>query len=90
MRKKSKIKILKDNKNKGGYTFVVDLDLSSNQNLEVHTNGKVEEITEMNEADDPNKIYKKKKVLTRKDLVKSSKGLKFSNPSQRNHSSVYE
>ncbi len=35
-------------------------------------------------------IYKKKKVLTNEDMVKSSKGLKFSNPSLRNHSSIYE
>ena len=90
MKKKTKIRVLKDNQNKDGYTFVVDLDLSSTQNSEVHLNSKVEENTEVTDVDNLDKVYKKKKVLTNEDMAKSSKGLKFSNPSQRNHSSVYE
>ena len=90
MKKKTKIRVLKDNQNKDGYTFVVDLDLSSTQNSEVHLNSKVEENTGVADVDNLDKVYKKKKVLTNEDMAKSSKGLKFSNPSQRNHSSVYE
>ena len=41
-------------------------------------------------TDDLNEIRKKNKVLTNDDVRKASKGLKFNNPSQRNHSSVYE
>ncbi len=89
-KKKTKIRVLKDNQNKDGYTFVVDLDLSSTQNSEVRLNSKVEENTGVTDVDNLDKIYKKKKVLTSEDMAKSSKGLKFSNPSQRNHSSVYE
>ena len=91
MKKKSKIRILKDDQNDDSYTFVVDLDLSSNHDLKVHQNSKeAEEITGATVVDNLNKIYKKKKVLTTEDVRKSSKGLKFSNPSQRNHSSIYE
>jgi hypothetical protein len=90
MKKKTKIRVLKDNQNKDGYTFVVDLDLSSTQNSEVHLNSKIEENTGVTDVDNLDKVYKKKKVLTNEDMAKSSKGLKFSNPSQRNHSSVYE
>ena len=34
MKKKSKIRILKDNQNDDSYTFVIDLDLSSNHDLQ--------------------------------------------------------
>jgi hypothetical protein len=91
MKKKSKIRVLKDNQNDDSYTFVVDLDLSSSHNLQGPLNSKeAEENTETTDVDNLNKIYKKKKVLTNEDIRKSSKGLKFSNPSQRNHSSIYE
>ncbi len=69
----------------------MDLDLSSTHNSEVHLNSKkAEENTGVTDVDNLDKIYKKKKVLTNEDIAKSSKGLKFSNPSQRNHSSIYE
>ena len=69
----------------------MDLDLSSNHNLQGPLNSKeAEENTGATDVDNLNKIYKKKKVLTNEDDRKSSKGLKFSNPSQRNHSSIYE
>ncbi|MDN5868995.1 MAG: hypothetical protein L0H55_16545 [Candidatus Nitrosocosmicus sp.] len=88
--KKSKIKIIKDKVNNDSYTFLSDLDLSS-QNSGLRLNSmESKENTGINETDNPDKIYKKKKVLTSKDVAKSSKGLKFSNPSQRNHSSIYE
>lgn len=93
MKKKSKIRILKDNqKSYDSYTFVTDdIDNFSTKNSEVFPrNNEFEENTEATNVDDLNKIYKKKKTLTNEDMVKSSKGLKFSKPSQRNHSSVYE
>jgi hypothetical protein len=91
MKKKSKIRVLKDNQNDDSYTFVVDVDLSSNHNLQGSLNSKeAEENTGATDVDNLNKIYKKKKVLTNEDVRKASKGLKFSNPSQRNHSSIYE
>ena len=52
MKKKSKIKILKDNKNKDNYTFIVDMSLS--QNSEGHINGTVKEnlgVTDMDNLD---------------------------------------
>jgi hypothetical protein len=69
----------------------MNLDLSLNHNLQGPLNSKEsEENTEATDVDNLNKIYKKKKVLTNEDVRKASKGLKFSNPSQRNHSSIYE
>ena len=91
MKKKSKIRVLKDNQSNDSYTFVMDLKQSIDRNLKAQQTSK--ETEENNTAatdDDLNKIYKKKKVLTNEDLRKASKGLKFNNPSQRNHSSVYE
>ena len=91
MKKKSKIRVLKDKPMDASYTFVVDLDLSSDGNLQRPLNSKeAEDNTESTDVDNLNEIYKKKKVLTNEDLRKASKGLKFNNPSQRNHSSVYE
>jgi hypothetical protein len=91
MKKKSKIRVLKDNQKDDSYTFVMDLDLSSNHNLQGPLKSKEsEENTGAIDVDNLNKIYKKKKVLTNEDVRKASKGLKFSNPSQRNHSSIYE
>ena len=91
MKKKSKIRVLKDNQNKDSYTFVMDADSSTTLNSEVDIQSlKVEENAGVTEVDNLDKIYKKKKVLTNEDMAKASKGLKFSNPSQRNHSSIYE
>lgn len=93
MKKKSKIKILKDNqKSDNSFTFVIDdPGLFSTQNVKDSLNSKkTEDNTETTDVDDLNKIRKKKKVLTNEDVRKASKGLKFNNPSQRNHSSIYE
>jgi hypothetical protein len=93
MKKKSKIKILKDNqKSDNSFTFVIDdPGLFSTQNVKDSLNSKkTEDNTEMTDVDDLNKMRKKKKVLTNEDVRKASKGLKFNNPSQRNHSSIYE
>ena len=92
MKKKSKIRVLKDNQNDDSYTFVMDLNQSLNHNLKAQQTSKEteENNTGATDGDNLNKIYKKKKVLTNEDVRKASKGLKFSNPSQRNHSSIYE
>ena len=84
--------MLKDNQNKDSYPFVMDTNSSTTRNSEVHVLSKkeVEENTEVTNVSNLNKIYKKKKVLTNEDVRKASKGLKYSNPSQRNHSSIYE
>jgi hypothetical protein len=84
MKKKTKIRVLKDNQNKDGYTFVMGIDQPPNLILKVHLNSKeTEENTEVTDVDNLDKIYKKKKLLTNEDMAKSSKDLKFSNPSQR-------
>ena len=91
MKKKSKIKVLRDNQKDDSYTFVINLDSSSNHNLQETLNNKeTEDNTGAADIDSMNKIYQKKKVLTNEDVRKASKGLKFNNPSQRNHSSIYE
>ncbi|HEU5120858.1 MAG TPA: hypothetical protein VFT71_07700 [Candidatus Nitrosocosmicus sp.] len=92
MKKKSKIRVLKDNQSNDSYTFVMDLKQPIDRNLKAQQTSKEteESNTAMTDDDDLNKIYKKKKVLTNEDVRKASKGLKFNNPSQRNHSSVYE
>jgi hypothetical protein len=92
MKKKSKIRVLKYNQERDdSYTFVMDLKQSIDHNLKAQqTSKETEENNTAATGDDLNKIYKKKKVLTNEDLRKTSKGLKFNNPSQRNHSSIYE
>jgi hypothetical protein len=92
MKKKSKIRVLRDNQNDDSYTFVIDLKQSINRNLKAKQTIKEteESNTAVTDEDDLNKIYKKKKVLIEEDVRKASKGLKFNNPSQRNHSSIYE
>ncbi|HEU5120302.1 MAG TPA: hypothetical protein VFT71_04880 [Candidatus Nitrosocosmicus sp.] len=91
MKSKSKIKVSKGNQKDDSYTFIANLDPSPNDNLKVHQSNKESEVnTKEADMDNLNKIYKKKKVLTNEDLGRASKGLKFNNPSQRNHSSVYE
>jgi hypothetical protein len=93
MKKKSKIRVIKDNqKSDDSYTFVMDLKQSIDHSLKAQQTSKEteENNTAVTDEDDLNKIYKKKRVLTNEDVRKASKGLKFNNPSQRNHSSVYE
>ena len=88
MKNKTKIRIIKDKVNNDSYTFLNISEptsvLQSNKYLDEI------EIDEKTATENLDEIYKKKKVLTNEDMVKSSKGLKFSNPSLRNHSSIYE
>ncbi len=92
MKKKSKIRVLKDNQSDDSYTFVMDLKQSIDHSLKAQQTSKEteESNTAVTDEDNLNKLYKKKKVLTNEDVRKAFKGLKFNNPSQRNHSSVYE
>jgi hypothetical protein len=92
MKKKSKIRVLRDNQNDDSYTFVIDLKQSIDRNLKAKQTIKEteESNTAVTDEDDLNQIYKKKKVLIEEAVRKASKGLKFNNPSQRNHSSIYE
>jgi hypothetical protein len=84
-----KIKILNNKINSDNYTFINDEDnvsqqssisylKSDNNGEEPNMNGKKEE------------KYKKKKVMSKSENANSSRGLKFANQSQRNHSSIYE
>jgi hypothetical protein len=97
MKKKSRIRVIKDNqKSDDSLTFVIDdINLYSSQNAKASLNSKEAEdesgVIDVNkDVNNLNEIRKKKKVLTNEDVRKASKGLKFNNPSQRNHSSVYE
>ncbi|MDR4491960.1 MAG: hypothetical protein R2685_13840 [Candidatus Nitrosocosmicus sp.] len=88
MKKKSKIRVIKDDTSiSDGYTFLSN-DFPSI--ISSDTQGNPREIDAGTDTEKLDKVYKKKKVLTNEDMVKSSKGLKFNKPSQRNHSSVYE
>ena len=92
MKKKSKIKIINDKKekNKNNYTFLNDFyDDFSFQSTDIQTKNK--EIDDYNNKLKSDKsMEKRKSILSKKDMSKSSKGLKFVGQSQRNHSSVYE
>jgi hypothetical protein len=89
MKKNKQIKILKNKTTIGNYTFIDDGEdtLPSNpvsDEIKEH----VKEQSLLKQMDEK---YKKKKVMD-KDVIHNnpSKGLKFANQSQRNHSSVYE
>jgi hypothetical protein len=91
---KKNVKIIKsyDKKNIGNYTFIdkdIDINMSGfHQNPESNVNN--DSSDEKYSMKDIHKNYKKK-VLSKKEINNNAiKGLKFSNPSQRNHSSVYE
>ncbi len=88
MKNKTKIRIIKDKVNNDNYTFLTASQPPSVLLLNKHLD--YIEIDEKTATRSLDEIYKKKKVLTNEDMAKSSKGLKFSNPSQRNHSSIYE
>jgi len=88
MKKKSKIRIIKDKIHTDSYTFLTESGPLST--LQSNTYADITEDNEKTGTENLDEIYKKKKVLTNEDIAKSSKGLKFSNPSQRNHSSIYE
>jgi hypothetical protein len=94
MKKKKNIKIIKSNdkKNIGNYTFIdkdndIDMTVSDQNPISNVKNDSIEEQSLIKEIDEK---YKKK-VLSKKEINNNAiKGLKFTKPSQRNHSSVYE
>ncbi len=88
MKKEPKIKIIKNKANNdGSYTFLGDSDTAFSPQLPLgYTNSK--EIEEKKEAEKLKEINKK--VNSKKDIGIYSKSLKFTKPSQRNHSSIYE
>ncbi len=88
MKKEPKIRILKNKVNSdGSYTFLVDSNnafysqtsLGYTNTKEIEEKKEAEKLKEMNE-----------KVRSKKDVKRLSYGLKFTKPSQRNHSSIYE
>jgi hypothetical protein len=96
MKKKKNIKIIKLNDKTnivGNYTFIdkdIDIDDISSSNQNSISNVKNESTDEQSLIKDVDEKYKKK-VLSKKEINNNAiKGLKFTNPSQRNHSSVYE
>ena len=85
---KKKIKILKDKSDNGSYTF-----LNEENALSLKPYDEFQGDKGLHKKTDEKKFeekYKKKKAVNKEGMAKSPKGLKFSNPSQRNHSSIYE
>jgi hypothetical protein len=79
-----------DNKtNTSNYTFLNDKDILNYNSSTTYLKGETN-IEEQNVLEKKEEKYKKKKVMTKSDNTNSSRGLKFLNQSQRNHSSVYE
>ncbi len=85
---KKKIKILKDKSDSGSYTF-----LNEENALPLKPFDMFQENNDLHEKTDKEKYeerHKKKKAANKEGMAKSPRGLKFNNPSQRNHSSIYE
>ena len=85
---KKKIKILKDQSDNGSYTFLNEEDALSLKPFDMFQGN-----NDMHKKIDKQRYeerHKKKKAADKEDRAKSPRGLKFSNPSQRNHSSIYE
>lgn len=75
------------------YTFIDNINTSktngiSSTNMKDKVNGEQSIKTSIDGK--KNDKYKKKKVVNKNESKSKFKALKFSNPSQRNHSSVYE
>ncbi|HET6589341.1 MAG TPA: hypothetical protein VFG45_04170 [Candidatus Nitrosocosmicus sp.] len=79
-----KIRILKNDKKVDYGTFLNEMDPQSIQTVNDPKNNSIEQMDD----GEPNDKYKKKKVMNKNNV--SNRGLKYLNPSQRNHSSVYE
>jgi hypothetical protein len=89
--KKENVKILYNKTNSDNYTFIINEDIISQQSSitylksENENNGEEQDMIGKKEEN-----YKKKKVMSKSENANSIRGLKFANPSQRNHSSIYE
>ena len=85
---KKKIKILKDRSDNVSYTFLNEENAFSSK-----PNGMFQGRNYPYKKTDKERLeekHKKKKAANKEGIAKSQKGLKFGNPSQRNHSSIYE
>lgn len=82
---KKKIRILKNDDMIDHGTFLNDMDYySPSQTANYVENNSINQ-SSVGESNDK---YKKKKVMNKNNATNS--GLKYTNPSQRNHSSIYE
>ncbi len=91
MKKNKRIKILKNKPNIGNYTFIDDNTDTLPPNQHPLINEKNEPFKEQSILNQVGEKYKKKKVMNKDEINNNpSKGLKFANQSQRNHSSIYE
>lgn len=81
---KKKIRILKNDKGVDFGTFLNETDSLSIQTVNDIDNNSIQQVNEV----EPNDKFKKKKVMNKNSV--SNSGLKYLNPSQRNHSSIYE
>jgi hypothetical protein len=85
---KKKIKILKDKPDHGSYTFINEGNAFSPKPYDMFERNN--DLYKKTDKERLEERHKKKKAASKEGTAKSSKGLKFSNPSQRNHSSIYE
>lgn len=83
------MKILDKKTSSENYTFLEDKNILSQQSSMPNSNDEQADEGQITIKKIDEK-YKKKKVMNKFETSKSSKGLKFLNQSQRNHSSVYE
>jgi hypothetical protein len=87
--KKENVKILNNKTNSDNYTFINNEDIISQHSsityLKSDNNTEEQDMIGKKEEN-----YKKKKVMSKSENANSIRGLKFANPSQRNHSSIYE
>ncbi len=85
---KKKIRILNGNTNNDSYTFLNEENTVSLKPYDAFRENNI--FNKKTEEEKFDEKYKKKKAANKESMTKPSKGLKFSNPSQRNHSSIYE
>ncbi len=85
---KKKIRIITNKTNSDRGTFLEELDPPSFQNLDGQLEDKTYNNNTMSDSTARDK-YKKKKIMSKNNNV-TNLGLKYTNPSQRNHSSIYE
>ncbi|WP_148685450.1 hypothetical protein [Candidatus Nitrosocosmicus hydrocola] len=86
---KKKIRIITDKSASDRGTFLEDLNSQSFQNTDSQLEDKTSSSSNTVSDNVVNDKYKKKKVM-QKNNNKTNLGLKYVNPSQRNHSSIYE
>jgi hypothetical protein len=87
--KKENVKILNNKTNSDNYTFINNEDIISQYSSITYlkSDNNTEELDMIGKKEEN---YKKKKVMSKSENANSIRGLKFANPSQRNHSSIYE